>query len=133
MSSALREAGSGAGVLIAAPGPDVAGRVARLDEVADLISGIRLYGAGDLASQQRYVAQFRAEHPGLTTEVMLHPPMVPGTPILTPSFDYTEEHFVAEYAAAVAADLDWIGIYHWGLLDESRFARTMNILGVQRG
>lgn len=132
IAGALTEVGSRSGVLVAAPGADVAGRVARLDEVVDSISGIRVFGAGDLDAQRDFVQRFRDTHPGLTTEAMLHPPTVPGMPILTASYDYDDPHFRDEYAAALASDLDWIGVYHWGLLDESRFARTMEILGVGR-
>jgi hypothetical protein len=132
MSTALCEHGSGAGVIVAAPGTDVGGRGARLPEVVDSISGIRLFGAGALPEQQAFLRNLRDAAPHLVTEVMLHPPMLAGMPIITASDNYQDEHFLREYADAIESGVDWAGVYHYGLLDEERFARTMNILGVRR-
>jgi hypothetical protein len=53
-------------------------------------------------------------------------------PVITASFDYQDDHFLQEHADAMAAGLDWAGVYHYGLLDSERFAQTMRLLGVER-
>ncbi len=118
MADALGSAGLSARPIIAAPGTDVGGRGARLDEVVDSVSGIRLFGGGSLTEQQAFIRELKARRSDLSTEVMLHPPMVPGMPILTASHDYEDSHFRREYDEALEAGLDWVGVYHYGLLDE---------------
>ena len=132
MDEALRANRLRAGVIVPAPGTDVGGSGARLDHVADVVAGIRLFGAGALPDQQSFLESLRRDSPGVVTEVMLHPPMIPGMPVITASFDYEDEHFLRDYADAMAAGLDWACVYHYGLLDPERFARTMALLGVER-
>jgi len=131
MAAALRRGGNASGLLVPVDGPEPDANAPDLAAVRDVVSGINVWTAVMPADRQRsYLPRLRESAPELELSLVIGPPLAAGSAVtlVTPSFNYSDPVFLDRIETARQLNPTEIAVYHYGLLDQAAFRRTVDCI-----